>query len=58
MTKNGAIVIVDWRVDDHSKWIINRIFAAKIGDEILGVKIKPEVYYWFEDGELKYENSL
>ena len=58
MAKNGAIVIVDWKRDKEDNWFINRIFAAKVGNRILGVRIKPEVYYWFENGELKYADNL
>ena len=51
----GWIVIVDWRPQD--KWTINNIYHAKVGGKIKGIKIKPDTFYWFEDGELKQETK-
>lgn len=56
MVVNGWLILVDWRFDKSaSKWDINNIHSAKVGDEILGTKIEPNTWYWFEDGELKQE---
>lgn len=51
--ENGWIVIVNWVY--KTKWQVQKIHSAKVGSKILGVKIKPNVWYWFEDGVLKYE---
>ncbi|MCT4665651.1 MAG: hypothetical protein N4A45_10495 [Flavobacteriales bacterium] len=52
MAKNGWIVVADWRYINH-KWTINNIHSVKVGGEILEVQIKPNTFYWFEDGQLK-----
>ena len=52
--KDGWIVIVDWQCQD-SGWIIKNIHSAKVGRKIKGIKIKPNVFYWFENGELREE---
>jgi len=50
----GWIVLVDWQQDEDYNWFINEIYRAKVGThKIKGVKIQPDTWYWFEDGELK-----
>jgi hypothetical protein len=51
---NGWIVIADWRYEE-GKYNIKRIYTAKVGDKILGVRITPDTWYWFEDRKLKSE---
>ena len=46
--KDGWIVLVDWQ---HNK--INNIYHAKVGRKIKGVRIRPNTWYWFEDGKLQ-----
>ena len=54
--KKGWIVLVDWNKDEKDKWFIKDIYRAKVGrHKIKGVLIKPDVWYWIENGELKYE---
>jgi hypothetical protein len=50
--KNGSwIVIADWR-PEKTTYKLHGVYTAKVGDEINGVKIEPDTWYWFEDGEL------
>ena len=51
---NGWIVIVDWRYDGD-KYVINKIHSAKVGQKINKVKIQPDIFYWFENGQLMSE---
>lgn len=53
--KDGWIIIVDWREDEGFDKYIENIYTAKVGGEIKNKKIKSNVWYWFEDGELKNE---
>ena len=53
--KDGWIIIVDWRLDKNQNKYIHNIHSAKVGGKILNKKIKSNVWYWFEDGELKSE---
>ena len=50
----GWIVVVDWRYVGGES-VINKIHTARVGCKLLGQKIKPNVWYWFEDGVLKSE---
>ena len=52
MSKKGWIIIVDWRIDNHERYI-NQIYTAKVGQKIKNKKIKPNHWYWFENGKLK-----
>ncbi len=52
---NGWIVITDWRYAD--KWQIHNIHSAKVGRKIKGIKIQPDTFYWFENGELRFEGD-
>lgn len=51
-SKEGFIVICDWRERCYKRWI-KKIYTAKVGGRIKGVKIEPDTFYWFENGELK-----
>ena len=51
---HGWIVIVDWQYDGE-KYFINNIHTAKVGKKIKNTIIKPDTWYWFEDGKLKKE---
>jgi hypothetical protein len=54
----GWIVIVDWRWNKKTdKWEIKEIYHAKVGSKIKSTKIKPDVFYWFEDGKLKNDSK-
>ena len=55
-SKEGFIVICDWRKCCNGRWI-KKIYTAKVGGRIKGVKIEPDTFYWFEDGELKKEEK-
>ena len=50
---NGWIIIVDWQYKE--RWYIKQIYHAKVGGKIKTTKIKPDTWYWFEDGKLKSE---
>ena len=52
-SKQGWIVIIDWRWISKGEWVIKDIHHAKVGGKIMGVKIKPDTAYWFEKGLLK-----
>ena len=52
----GFIVIVDWRYKDE--WFIEKVYSAKVGDKIKGVVIKPDTWYWFENGKLMEEKVV
>jgi hypothetical protein len=52
--KLGWIVLVDWRYAE-GEWQVKEIYHAKVGQKIKDTKIEPNVWYWFEDGELKSE---
>ncbi len=54
---NGAIVIVDWRLDKDNEMYMHNIYSAKLGKKIKGITIKPDTFYWFENGELKEETN-
>ena len=56
MSKKGWIIIVDWRIDNHERYI-NQIYTAKVGQKIKNKKIKPNHWYWFENGKLKEEEA-
>jgi len=49
----GAIVLADWG-DDGT---LRGVYAAKVGEKIKGVTIKADTWYWFENGELKFERT-
>jgi hypothetical protein len=52
----GWIVIVDWQQDKEYNWSIKDVHRAKVGKhKIKGELIKPNVWYWFEEGKLKSE---
>ena len=53
--KDGWTIIVDWRKDEDGNKYIENIYSAKVGGKIKNKKIKSNVWYWFEDGELKSE---
>lgn len=53
--EKGWITIVDWREDDNYNWHIHAIKSTKVGGRINKVKIEPDTWYWFEDGQLKSE---
>lgn len=53
--KDGWIILVDWRIDKNENKYIHNIYSAKVGGNILNKKIKSNVWYWFEDGQLKSE---
>ena len=53
--KDGWIIIVDWRLDKNQNRYIHNIYSAKVGGKILNKKIKSNVWYWFENGQLKSE---
>jgi len=48
---NGWIVVVDWRYK-KDKWFIHEIYHAKVGQKIKRQTIKPDMWYWFENGKL------
>jgi hypothetical protein len=50
---NGWIIIVDWQQDENSNWVIKNIHNSKVGGIILDTEIKPDIFYWFENGILK-----
>ena len=53
--KEGFIILVDWRENDEGGIAPKKIYSAKVGKKIKGVKIEPNTWYWFEGGELKCE---
>jgi hypothetical protein len=53
---NGWIVLVDWRQDKNYKYFIKEIYRAKVGKhKVKGQLIKPDTWYWMENGNLKSE---
>jgi len=38
--------------------VIKKIYSAKVGEKIKGVIIKPNIYYWFENGKLVREKVI
>jgi len=50
-SQGGWIVIADWR--NNGQWYIKDVYKAKVFEKIKNTKIKPDVYYWFENGKLK-----
>jgi hypothetical protein len=52
--EKGWIVITDWRYDGD-KYVIHKIHSAKVGHKIKGVKIEPDKFYWFSNGNLQSE---
>jgi hypothetical protein len=59
MTKNADswIVICDWRKDKNNDWYMHNTIAVKPGKKVQKTVIKVNVWYWFEDGELRQEKS-
>lgn len=58
MAINGWLIIVDWKYNNVTKeWQINNIHNAKVASKILDVEIMPNVWYWFEDGNLNIEEN-
>ena len=55
--KDGWIIIVDWRKDAKGNTYIENIYSAKVGGKIKDKKIKPDTFYWFEDGKLMKEKK-
>lgn len=53
-SKKGWIVLVDWR-QINNEWTIHDIHHCKTGDELQGVIIKADCWYWFEGGKLNEE---
>ena len=50
--KDGWIIIVDWRETEEGNRFIENIYSAKVGGKIKNKKVKPDTFYWFEDGKL------
>lgn len=46
----GFIVISDWRIE--SEWALHNVYAKKVGQKLKGKTIKPNTWYWFENGVL------
>lgn len=57
MAEKGWIIIVDWREDGDCKRYIKQIYTAKVGQKIKNRVIKPNTWYWFENGKLKSETE-
>ena len=55
--EKGWIIIVDWRQDNNYNWSIKDVYKGKVGDKIKNMKIRPDYWYWFEDGKLKREKA-
>lgn len=54
----GWIIITDWRYcSEQHKWKIENIHSSKVGGQIEGINIKPDTYYWFENGKLMEEKN-
>lgn len=52
--KGSYIVIGNWIYKDN--WILEEVYKAKTGkDKIKDVLIKPDLFYWFEDGKLNFD---
>ena len=56
-SKKGFIIICDWRERNGGKYYIKKIYTAKVGGKIKGIKIEPDTFYWFDGGELKQEKK-
>ena len=56
-SEKGFIIICDWRESNDGNNYIKKIYTAKVGGKIKGVKIEPDTFYWFDDGELKQEKK-
>ena len=56
-SEKGFIIICDWRKSNDGKYYIKKIYTVKVGGKIKGVKIEPDTFYWFDDGELKQEKK-
>ena len=48
----GSIVIADWR-EAKGVLVLRKVYSAKCGGKIRGTTIKPNTWYWFENGELQ-----
>jgi len=55
--RSAWIVLGDWRFNDDDEWFLKKLWTAKPGNKINGVKIEVGTWYWFEDGELHQSNS-
>lgn len=53
--RKGWIIIVDWRKSYDNGDYIKNIHHAKVGGQIQNVTIRPDAWYWFENGELHEE---
>ena len=51
---HGIIILVDWE-DIHGEWVPMKVYSAKVGEELFGVKIQSDVWYWFKNGKLQFE---
>lgn len=54
--EKGFIFIADWR-EKNDKWYIQKTYTAKVGEKILRKTIKPNYWYWFQDGKLMEEKA-
>ena len=51
------MALTEWGVNDDGEDYIVKVWSAKVGHDIKGVKIEKGVWYWFEDNELKSEEG-
>jgi hypothetical protein len=49
--KGSWVVLVDWRYS-NDRYEVENIYTCRVGKKILDTVIKPDVWYWFENGEL------
>lgn len=54
--KKGFIFLADWRLKNND-WHIYKTYTAKVGEKILRKTIKPNHWYWFQDGKLMEEKQ-
>ena len=52
-SEKGWIVLTDWRRNADGSRKIHQIYATPVGGSIGDTEIKPNVWYWFDNGELR-----
>ena len=51
----GFITIANWKYD--KEWILKEVCSQQVGKKLKGKTIKPNHWYWFEEGKLQEEKA-